>query len=186
MKKFLLHTCCAPCSIAIIDELKSKYDLTVFFYNPNIYPEEEYLKRLAAVETFCRIKGIELICGPYDSREWLERAAGLEEEPEGGKRCELCFTIRLMKTALFAAQQGINTFATTLSISPHKDTGAINRIGLQAAEKYTMHFAAEDFKQDNGYRKSCELSKQYGLYRQKYCGCMFSNNSTPARRDRSD
>lgn len=176
-ERLLLHTCCGPCATQVIELLSRDYRVTAFFYNPNIQPEEEYLNRLAALEKFCRIRGIELIRGSYDNREWIELVNGLEEQPEGGKRCEVCFTMRLMKTALFAVERGIKTFGTTLSISPHKNTEAINRVGKQAANKNALHFVAGDFKQDDGYRKSCELSRQYGLYRQKYCGCMFSNNS---------
>jgi hypothetical protein len=173
-EKLLVHACCGPCATQVIELLSRDYRVTAFFYNPNIQPEEEYLNRLAALETFCRIKDIELVSGSYDHQEWLELVAGLEEQPEGGKRCEVCFAMRLQKTALVAVEHGFKVFSTTLSISPHKDTEAVNRIGEQAAKKYNMHFVAEDFKQDNGYRKSCELSRQYGLYRQKYCGCLFS------------
>ena len=173
----LLHSCCGPCATQVVELLSRDYRVTAFYYNPNIQPEEEYMRRLTALETFCRIRDIELISGGYDNQEWLELAAGLEEQPEGGERCEVCFDMRLRKTAQVAAEQGIQTFGTTLSISPHKDTQAVNRIGQEAAKKYNIHFLAEDFKQDNGYRKSCDLSRRYGLYRQKYCGCKFSKNS---------
>lgn len=176
-EQLLLHTCCGPCATQVVELLSRDYRVTAFYYNPNIQPEEEYVRRLTALETFCRIRDIELISGGYDTQEWLELAAGLEEQPEGGARCEVCFAMRLWKTAQVAAEQGIPTFGTTLSISPHKDTLAVNRIGQEAANKYAVHFLAGDFKQDNGYRKSCELSRRYGLYRQKYCGCLFSKNS---------
>jgi epoxyqueuosine reductase len=180
----LLHTCCGPCATQVIELLSRDFRVMAFFYNPNIQPEEEYLNRCAALETFCRTRGVECICGSYDNQEWLEMVAGQEDQPEGGERCEVCFAMRLRKTALFAIELGIKIFATTLSISPHKNTEAINRIGLQAAKKYKVNFFAEDFKQDNGYRKSCELSRHYGLYRQKYCGCLYSKNS-PQRSQRT-
>jgi len=170
----LLHTCCGPCATQVVEVLSRDYRVTAFYYNPNIQPEEEYVRRRTSLETFCRIKDIELISGDYDSKEWLELAAGLEEQPEGGARCEVCFAMRLRKTAQVAVEQGMQMFGTTLSISPHKDTRAVNRIGQEAAKKYNIHFFAGDFKQDNGYRKSIDLSRRYGLYRQKYCGCMFS------------
>lgn len=170
----LLHTCCGPCATQVVEVLSRDYRVTAFYYNPNIQPEEEYMLRLTSLETFCRIKNIELISGGYDNQEWLELAAGLDEQPEGGERCEVCFAMRLRKTAQVAIEQGIQTFATTLSISPHKDTQAVNRIGQEEAKKYNINFLAGDFKQDNGYRKSCDLSRRYGLYRQQYCGCLFS------------
>ena len=176
-EKLLVHACCGPCATQVIELLSRDYRVTAFFYNPNIQPEEEYLNRLAALETFCRIKDIELVSGSYDHQEWLELVAGLEDQPEGGKRCEVCFAMRLQKTALVAVEQGFKAFSTTLSISPHKDAQVINSIGRETGKQHSIIFLQGDFKQDNGYRKSCELSRQYGLYRQKYCGCQFSKNS---------
>ncbi len=134
-EKLLLHACCGPCATQVIELLSRDYRVTAFFYNPNIQPEEEYLNRLTALETFCRIRDIELISGRYDNQEWLELVAGLEEQPEGGKRCEVCFAMRLQKTALVAVEHGFKAFSTTLSISPHKDTQAVNRIGQRSGEK---------------------------------------------------
>jgi hypothetical protein len=176
-EKLLVHACCGPCATQVIELLSRDYRVTAFFYNPNIQPEEEYLNRLAALETFCRIKDIELVSGSYDHQEWLELVAGLEEQPEGGKRCEACFAMRLQKTALVAVEHGFKAFSTTLSISPHKDARVINSIGRETGKQHNIIFLQGDFKKDNGYRKSCELSRQYGLYRQKYCGCQFSKNS---------
>ena len=176
-EKLLVHACCGPCATQVIELLSRDYRVTAFFYNPNIQPEEEYLNRLAALETFCRIKDIELISGRYDNQEWLELVAGLEDQPEGGTRCEVCFTMRLQKTALVAVEHGFKAFSTTLSISPHKDAQVINSIGRETGKQHNIIFLQGDFKKDNGYRISCELSRQYGLYRQKYCGCQFSKNS---------
>ena len=176
-EKLLVHACCGPCATQVIELLSRDYRVTAFFYNPNIQPEEEYLNRLAAMEKFCRIKDIELISGRYDNQEWLELVAGLEDQPEGGTRCEVCFTMRLQKTALVAVEHGFKAFSTTLSISPHKDAQVINSIGRETGIQHNIIFLQGDFKKDNGYRKSCELSRQYGLYRQKYCGCQFSKNS---------
>jgi len=176
-EKLLVHACCGPCATQVIELLSRDYRVTAFFYNPNIQPEEEYLNRLAALETFCRIKDIELVSGSYDHQEWLELVAGLEDQPEGGKRCEVCFAMRLRKTALVAVEHGFKVFSTTLSISPHKDAQVINSIGRETGKQHSIIFLQGDFKKDNGYRISCELSRQYGLYRQKYCGCQFSKNS---------
>jgi hypothetical protein len=176
-EKLLVHACCGPCATQVIELLSRDYRVTAFFYNPNIQPEEEYLNRLAALETFCRIKDIELVSGSYDHQEWLELVAGLEDQPEGGTRCEVCFAMRLQKTALVAVEHGFKAFSTTLSISPHKDARVINSIGRETGIQHNIIFLQGDFKKDNGYRKSCELSRQYGLYRQKYCGCLFSKNS---------
>jgi hypothetical protein len=176
-EKLIVHACCGPCATQVIELLSRDYRVTAFFYNPNIQPEEEYLNRLAALETFCRIKDIELVSGSYDHQEWLELVAGLEDQPEGGKRCEVCFAMRLQKTALVAVEHGFKAFSTTLSISPHKDARVINSIGRETGIQHNIIFLQGDFKKDNGYRKSCELSRQYGLYRQKYCGCLFSKNS---------
>jgi predicted adenine nucleotide alpha hydrolase (AANH) superfamily ATPase len=173
-EKLLVHACCGPCATQVIELLSRDYRVTAFFYNPNIQPEEEYLNRLSALETFCRIKDIELISGRYDNHEWLGLVAGLEDQPEGGKRCEVCLAMRLKKTALVAVEHDFKAFSTTLSISPHKDAQVINSIGRETGKQHNIIFLQGDFKKDNGYRKSCELSRQYGLYRQKYCGCLFS------------
>jgi epoxyqueuosine reductase len=173
-EKLLLHTCCGPCATRVIELLSCDYRVTAIFFNPNIDPAEEYLSRFGAIEKFCRLKEIELINESHDHQGWLKLVAGLEHEPEGGRRCEVCFTMRMRRTAMVALERGFAVFGTTLSISPHKDAQTINRIGQQTAKEYTVRFIDEDFKQGDGYRKSCELSRQYGLYRQKYCGCEFS------------
>ncbi len=173
-QSLLLHACCGPCATHVVELLLHDYAVTIYFYNPNIQPEAEYLKRLAAIEQYCLVTGVTLLKAPYDSVNWAEATAGLQNEPEGGKRCEQCFSLRLEKTACFARENGFAVFATTLSISPHKDATIINRAGNLAAKKAKVQFLEADFKKGDGYRKSCEMSKKLGLYRQNYCGCLYS------------
>ena len=173
-QSLLLHTCCGPCATHVIEMLLQDYRVTAYFYNPNIQPEEEYLKRLGAAEQYCNTKDIALLKGPYESKKWRDMTAGLEDEPEGGKRCEACFSMRLDKTASFALENGITIFATTLTISPHKNAAVVNNAGKDAAKKLKVQFLEADFKKGDGYRKSCELSRNLGLYRQSYCGCLYS------------
>ncbi|MCX5894955.1 MAG: epoxyqueuosine reductase QueH [Proteobacteria bacterium] len=172
--KLLLHTCCGPCATHVIELLSREHQVTAFFYNPNISPEEEYKTRLKEAEKLCALNGTELLAGPYEPQKWIERTGDFIDEPEGGKRCELCFALRLEETARYAVDHGFALFATTLSISPHKDACLINRIGQETGREYGIQFLEGDFKKEDGYRKSCELSRQYGLYRQNYCGCLFS------------
>ncbi len=173
-EKLLLHVCCAPCATHVIELLVQQFQVCAFFYNPNIWPEEEYKKRLSTQEKLCVLKNIELIYGDYEHEHWLEQIKGFKDESEGGRRCEICYAVRLRATARAAVQQSMQFFATTLSISPHKNAAIINRVGHAAGQKQGVKFLTEDFKKKDGYRKSCELSKGYGLYRQNYCGCEFS------------
>jgi hypothetical protein len=158
----------------VIDVLSEKFTVTAFFYNPNIQPPEEYDRRLLEVRRYSALRDIDLIIAEDASDIWNLQVRGLEQEPEGGSRCEQCFALRLQKTAATAAEKGFSSFTTTLTISPHKDSMRINRIGMLAGKKAGITYLARDFKQDNGYSISCDLSRQYGLYRQKYCGCLFS------------
>ena len=174
MKKLLLHSCCGPCSTQVIDVLRQDYDITVLYYNPNIQPEEEYALRLSEQKRFCKEVGIEVIDLPYDTNEFLIKIKGHEKDKEGGERCSLCFALRLDKTAEFAKNNNFDLFATTLSVSPHKNTTIINIAGQGASEKYQIDFLPGNFKKQDGYKKSIEFSKQYNLYRQNYCGCAFS------------
>lgn len=176
-EELLLHICCAPCATYVIGVLSETYSVTAFFYNPNIQPDEEYHHRLREVRRYTAIHDIPLLVEEDNSHEWDELVRGFEQEPEGGKRCELCFSLRLRRTAEAAAHHGIGRFTTTLTISPHKDTTLINSIGAQAAVDAGVCFVPEDFKRNNGFRKSCDLSRQYGLYRQRYCGCIHSLRS---------
>lgn len=180
MKKLLLHTCCGPCSTHVIETLKNDYEVTLFYYNPNIYPKEEYLLRLEAVRKIAKITSVPIVIDDYNPEIWKKTIYGFENEPEGGKRCDLCMGLRLECTAEYAKKHNYDIFATTLSISPHKSTQKINEIGLKKQTKYDIPFLAEDFKKDSGFQKSIHISKQYGLYRQSYCGCIYSLNKSMA------
>lgn len=173
-EEILLHVCCAPCSTYVVNILSQIFSVTAFFYNPNIQPEEEYTKRLTEIRKLCALYNTKLLIPEYDTQSWSRSIQGLESEPEGGNRCRTCFEIRLQKAAETALHHGIKKVATTLTISPHKNTQIINECGKIVAQRTGIVFFDRDFKQDEGYRKSCELSRTYGLYRQKYCGCLYS------------
>lgn len=183
MKKLLLHSCCGPCSTHVIEELIGKYDLTIFYFNPNIFPFEEYQKRLDEQKRYAKLKGVKVIEGDYDEEGFLKLAKGLENEKEGGSRCKLCFQIRLSKTAQVAKKLGFDMFATTLSVSPYKNTLLINSVGEEASKKEEIEFLPENFKKHDGYLKSIQLSKQFNLYRQNYCGCRFSKKERDVRHE---
>lgn len=174
----LLHSCCAPCSSYVLETLSSYFRITIFYYNPNIYPEEEYLKRKEEekrfISEFPSKYPISFLDCDYDSKSFYEIAKGLENLKEGDKRCYLCYQLRLEKTAKEAKIQGFDYFTTTLSISPYKNSKWINEIGIQLEEKYQVPYLKADFKKKNGYKRSIELSNHYGLYRQDYCGCIYS------------
>ncbi len=172
----LLHSCCAPCSTYVVLYLKEYFDLTVFFYNPNIEDEEEYSKRLDAQKQFLAqaCPEIELIELYEKSGMFSDAVKGLEAEPEGGVRCDVCFALRISKTAELSKEKNFEYFCTTLSVSPHKNAQLINEIGSANAEKYGINWLPSDFKKRNGYVKSVELSKNFCLYRQNFCGCNFS------------
>lgn len=174
-KKFLVHTCCAPCATYSFEKLISdKFFPVGFFYNPNIFPENEYKRRLDELIKFTDIKKYPLIIQEDSSELWLEAIKGFEQEKEGGRRCEICFRLRLEKTAIYAKENDFNGFTTVLTISPHKNTAVINQIGKELSEKHDIYFLEENFKKNEGFKKSLELSKQCNLYRQSYCGCIFS------------
>lgn len=173
--RLLLHSCCGPCSSAVIERLAPRFDLTVYYYNPNIAPEEEYRRRLAVQrELVEKLGGAVLVEGEYEPAVFLAAVRGLEGEPEGGARCTECFRLRLEATARRAAEGGFDFFCTTLTVSPHKDAGRINAISEALAARYGVAALPADFKKREGYKRSIELSKAYGLYRQNYCGCPFS------------
>ncbi len=178
--KILLHSCCAPCSTTAIFTLASDYDITIFYYNPNIEPEKEYLKRKGEEVKFVhRLKeqgyNIEILDTDYDNPAFEKIAAPLKDEREGGKRCEKCFLLRLEKTAITAKENGFDLFATTLTVSPHKNAELINSIGNMLEEKIGIKYLETNFKKKDGYKKSIQYSKDYELYRQDYCGCQYSN-----------
>lgn len=177
-KKLLVHSCCAPCSSYVLEYLNKYFNITVLYYNPNIYPIEEYerrkneQKRLISEMIF--ENPVSFIDCDYDNDSFNKAVKGLESEPEGGKRCEKCFELRLNKTAEVAKENGFDYFVTTLSISPLKNADIINKIGKKAEKKYGIKYLLSDFKKKNGYKRSIELSREYSLYRQNFCGCIYS------------
>lgn len=174
----LLHSCCAPCSSYVLEYLAPFFHILDFYYNPNILPESEYHMRKEELSRLIRdmkLEGeVEFLEGQYDPETFLLRSSGLEEEPEGGKRCLLCYELRLREAAREARRQGADFFATTLTISPLKKAEAINAIGYRIAEEEGIFWLPSDFKKKNGYKRSVELSRIYDLYRQNFCGCPFS------------
>lgn len=189
----LLHSCCAPCSSYVLEYLREYFRITVFYYNPNITAGSEYAYRLQEekrlIEAYNRqvetqdFEGmhstphamkIEMLKAPYDPEHYLEEVKGYEGCPEGGDRCGICFSMRLRKTAEAAAEKGFDFFTTTLTISPLKNAARLNAIGERAAQEFGVPFLPSDFKKKNGYKRSIELSKEFSLYRQNYCGCEFS------------
>lgn len=180
--RLLLHSCCGPCSTACIERLIGDYKITVFFYNPNITDREEYELRKENQIKFLNIYNekvpeedkVEFIEGEYITEEFYNVARGLEQELEGGNRCTECFKLRMDRTALAALRTGNNIFGTTLTVSPHKNYNLISAIGCELAEKYGLEFLDIDFKKKAGFQRSIQMSKEYGLYRQNYCGCSFS------------
>ena len=177
-KKLLLHVCCAPCSSACIERLVDHFSISCFFYNPNIDSEEEYNKRLNELKKFLEKidADINIIEDGYNSSDYENVVLGLEDEKEGGKRCYECYKLRLDKTANKAKELGFEYFTTTLSLSPHKNSIWVNEIGGFLQNKYNILFLYSDFKKKDGYKRSIELSKKYNLYRQDYCGCIYSKN----------
>lgn len=172
--KILLHACCGVCAAQTIKKLKEEFgEVFVYFYNPNIWPEKEYQKRLEAMKQVAQYHGTEFIEEKHNHQEWLEAVRGLEKEPEGGKRCAVCYKIRLEQTAQKSKELGCGLFATTLSISPHKKAEIINKIGRETGERFGAEFYEADFKKQDGFKKTCALAKQLNLYHQNYCGCEF-------------
>ena len=174
----LLHSCCAPCSSYVLEYLSQYFQITVFYYNPNIYPESEYTKRILEQQTLIgQLKSkypISFMAGAYDKERFYAMAEGMEALKEGGARCMKCYELRLREAAEVAKKGNFDYFTTTLSISPMKNVVKLNEIGMRLAEEYQVAYLLSDFKKKNGYKRSIELSKEYGLYRQDYCGCEFS------------
>ena len=178
--KLFLHSCCAPCSSYVLEYLSEYFEITVFYYNPNIYPPEEYHERAAEqkrfIEQFPAKHPISYIEGEYDTKRFYEMARGLEKVPEGGERCFKCYELRMRESAILAKMGGFDYFTTTLSISSLKNAEKLNEIGEMLEAEYGVKYLTSDFKKKNGYKRSTELSKEYELYRQNYCGCVFSKN----------
>ena len=173
-QKLLLHSCCAPCSTACIERLIDYFDITIFYYNPNIDTLEEFNLRATEQVRYSKSLGIDCIVADYDKQSFLSQAKGLENEREGGARCEKCFNLRLEKTALKCKELGYDYFATTLTVSPLKNAKLINEIGFNLEKSLGIKYLPSDFKKQNGYLNSIRLSKENNLYRQNYCGCEFS------------
>lgn len=176
----LLHSCCAPCSSYCLEYLSNYFYITVFYYNPNIYPDEEYKKRVEEQKEFIRKVPakyeISFLEGAYDKEKFYAMAKGLEEVKEGGERCFLCYELRLREAAELAKRLGMDYFTTTLSISPLKNAAKLNEIGGMLEQEYGVSYLYSDFKKKGGYQRSVALSNEYGMYRQYYCGCVFSKN----------
>lgn len=176
--RLLLHVCCAPCSSAVLEYLSQYFAITLLYYNPNISPREEYDKREAELKRLVSemklVHPVDLLPCDYDGQAFVEAARGLEGEPEGGARCEACFRLRLEYAAREAARLHFDYYTTTLTISPMKNAPLLNQLGEEMGEKYGVAHLPSDFKKKNGYKRSVELSKEFGLYRQDYCGCAFS------------
>lgn len=177
----LLHSCCAPCSSYTLEYLSQHFQITLFYYNPNIYPPEEYRRRAkeqqALLNALPLARPVTYLEGDYCPETFYAAAKGYEKEPEGGERCTRCYKLRLHEAAAKAAEIGADYFTTTLTISPHKDAHRLNAIGEGFAKQFGVAFLPSDFKKKNGFKRSIELSREYGLYRQDYCGCLFSQNS---------
>jgi len=171
----LLHSCCGPCSTAVIERLLPDFDVTVFYYNPNIEPKEEYEHRKNEQKRLCELLAVPFIEGDYENGAFLDAVKGFEDAPEGGARCRECFYIRLEKTAAFAKERHFDFFDSTLSVSPHKNYDVICSVGKELELRYGVNFLAGNYKKKDGFKRSTDLSREYGLYRQDYCGCHFSN-----------
>lgn len=179
--RLLIHSCCGPCSSYVLEYLSSYFDITIFYYNPNIFPEDEYNRRANEQEKLIKIMPLEnpvsFVRGEYEPKKYYELVKGHENDPEGGERCFLCYHMRLEEAAKMAKKGGYDYFTTTLTISPHKNAGKLNEIGEEVGRLYETAFLPSDFKKRNGYKRSIELSKDYGLYRQNYCGCVYSKKT---------
>ena len=183
----LLHSCCAPCSSYVLEYLSQYFKITVFYYNPNIYPESEYTKRILEQQKLIRDMNLKypvsFLAGRYEKEKFYAMAQGMEDLKEGGARCMKCYELRLSEAARQAAAGGFDYFTTTLSISPMKNAQKLNEIGVRLGNEYGVEYLVSDFKKKNGYKRSIELSKEYGLYRQDYCGCEFSMKERESVRD---
>ena len=175
--RLLLHVCCGPCLTAVVERILPQFDVVGLWHNPNIDTEQEHELRLGNARIVAEHFGIELICADYDAADWLRAVAGLEQEPEGGRRCPVCFDYRLRRTVQYAAEHQIDHVATTLTVSPHKPLDVINRLGADLCDEMGIRFVGRNFRRGGGFQRSVELSRELGLYRQRYCGCAF------ARRD---
>ena len=176
-KSILLHSCCGPCSSSVIERLKEYFNITIFYYNPNIEPIEEYEKRKSEQLRLLNELNIPYLDIDYLNEEYHEKVIGYENEKENGARCPICYRLRMEKTAKVAKENNYDYFGTTLTVSPHKPSKIINEIGLDLQKEFDISYLVSDFKKEDGYKRSIELSKEYGLYRQDYCGCLYSRRT---------
>jgi hypothetical protein len=179
-KKLLLHSCCGPCSTSCIERLTVFFDITILYYNPNIEPLLEYEKRkknqIEFINKYKAVGKLDYLDCDYENEVYHTKVKGLENEKEGGARCNVCYFLRLEKTAMLAKELGYDFFGTTLTVSPYKHSKTINEIGKRISDIYNINFLYSDFKKENGYKRSIELAKEYNLYRQDYCGCLYAKN----------
>lgn len=175
--RLLVHVCCAPDALYVLELLQKNYEISGFFYNPNIHPAEEYGRRLKETRKVARILKIDLIEEDYDDKRWLKITQKFKDEPERGRRCDVCYAMRLERTARKASEWGYDMFTTVMSLSPLKKADVLNRIGTMFSRKYRIGFLAANFKKKDGFKKSVELSKNHGIYRQDYCGCLYSRRN---------
>jgi predicted adenine nucleotide alpha hydrolase (AANH) superfamily ATPase len=179
--RILVHVCCAPDALYVLGLLQADHEVAAFFSNSNIHPPEEYALRLEEARKVARTLGVPLVEDDYDPDGWLALTAKFRDEPEKGRRCDVCYASRLRRTAVSAARLGFDVFATVMSLSPWKKAAVINRIGRQFGKRHGVRFLEADFKKKDGFKKSVDLSRDHGLYRQDYCGCLYSLNARKAR-----
>ena len=178
----LLHVCCGPCSGNVLKEISEFFDITIYYSNSNIYPDTEYFRRFHELEDFIQRfnqdfnQNIQVVEKEYQPKEYLKDISQYKDEPEGGKRCTVCFSLRLKETAKRAKENSFDYFTTTLTVSPHKNSELINKLGIEIGERVGVKFLVADFKKREGYKRSIELSKEFDLYRQNYCGCLYSKS----------
>ncbi len=182
--RLLVHVCCAPDALYVFGVLRDGYDVTGFFSNANIHPREEYELRLEEARRVARTAGVPLIEDDYDPEAWFRLTRKFKDEPEKGRRCDVCYAVRLRRTAERAAHDGFDAFTTVMSLSPWKKAAVMNRIGRQFAARHGLAFLEADFKKKDGFKKSVDLSKAHGLYRQDYCGCLYSREAARKRASR--
>lgn len=173
----VLHTCCAPCSAYVLELLKEAFELTLYFYDPNIHPKEEYDLRRDEMRRYANDFSIPFFEGPYDAEKWFDMTKGHKDSREGSERCFICYDMRMREAARYARDNGFEYFGTVLSISPHKNSNKINEIGALLSAEYGIKYLEADFKKRDGFKKSIDLSKEHGLYRQNYCGCVYSRRT---------
>jgi len=179
--RILVHVCCAPDALYVLRLLQDEYEVTGFFANSNIHPAGEYALRIEEARKVARVLAVTLLEDEYDPVRWLALTGKFKDEPEKGRRCDVCYALRLQRTAEMAAREGFDAFATVMSLSPWKKAAVINRIGRQFGSRHGVRFLEADFKKKDGFKKSVELSRGHGLYRQSYCGCLYSRNALKDR-----